>query len=79
MLTSADKQALGKQSLTKGMILLSAFISFPGSETRTTLRKYVDFSKAGKVVSFLKRGIAQRNLEGVQTSKEMLVVSTNKN
>lgn len=70
---------MGKRSLAKGMILLSTFIGFPGSETRTTLRKYVDFSKPGKVVSLLKRGITQRTLEGVQTSTEMFVVSTNKN
>lgn len=64
--------------MAKGMILFSDFITCPERGTSTTLRKCADFSKPGGVVSFLKRGLSQRNLEGVQTSKEMLVVSTNK-
>lgn len=68
-LTSADRQAVGDQSLAKGMILFSDFINFPERGTSTTLRKCADFSKPGGAVSFLKRGIPQRNLEGLQTSK----------
>lgn len=60
-------------------MLFSDFISFPERGTGTTLRKCADCPKPGWVQSFLKRGIPQRNLEGVQTSKEMLVVSINKN
>lgn len=78
-LTSAGRQAEREQSLAKGLIFISDFVSFPERGTSTTLRKCADISKPGGAVSCLKRGIPQRNLEGVQTSKEILVASTNKN